>query len=415
MQSVVDDKGPVSSARPASACLPEAAFARVEVATDPSGVLAVWRELEALAPGSPYQTSRFLLPWLVTEGAAEGVEPFIVTAFDRSGRPVALLPFGLRRGRVMRVANFLGGKHANYNMGLFRPDVAWRADQVEALLRRAAAAARHGPDLYALVNQPQQWNGACNPLAALPHQPSPSASHSTVLPSDPAAFFALRHSARTRKVLRNKRERLEAMGPVSHVVASTKDEVARVLGVFLTQKVASLERAGLPHALDRPAVRDFLRRAATPEGGQPAAIELHALLCGDKVVATFGGVEQARRFSGLMLSYEGDPEIARTSPGHLLLASVIGMKCRDGCTGFDLGIGESRYKDEYCPVTDPLFDSFLPVTAKGRLWAAGEAARLRAKRVIKRSPRVWAAVQRLRKLSVRHGSRREPGCDPTSG
>lgn len=422
MPSVIDENLSSLSARTVPARPFTTAFARVEVATDPSGVLEVWRDLEVAANGSPYQTSRFLLPWLATEGRAEGIAPFIVTAYDQSGRAVALLPFGLRHRRLMRIAGFLGGKHANYNMGLFRPGSVWAAGHIEALLRAAAASVPGGPDLYALVNQPFMWNGFANPLATLPRQISPSAAYSTPLPDDPAVFFALNQSNRTRKALRDKRERLEAIGPVRHLVAASGEEAARVLAAFLDQKIAVLDAAGVAHVLDRPAVRDFLRRAATPIHGHPAALELHALLCGDRIVAAFGGAEHAGRFSGMLLSHEREPAIARTSPGHLLLTAVIGMKCRAGCTSFDLGIGESSYKDSYCPVTDPLFDSFVPVSAKGRLWAAGEASRLRTKGFIKQSPRAWAIAQRLRRLSGaatgrRGGSRQAPvgaGCETPS-
>ncbi len=374
-----------------------APFARVEVATDPARALPAWRELEAAGSASAYQSSRFLLPWIETQGAAEGVLPFLATAYDDRDRPVALLPFGLS-GRVIRVAGFLGGKHVNYAMGLFRPGVTWTPRDVSALLRAAARAGPVRPDAFVLANQPHAWDGLPNPLAGLRHQPSPSASHRTPLDPDPARFFAERQSRRTRKTLRGKREKLEAVGPVRHAVARTAEEVGRGLDAYLAQKTATLDGAGLPHDLGNPALRAFLHRLARPDGTAPPALDLHTLSCGDRIVATFGGLARSGRFSGLLISYDGAPEIARTSPGELLLAAVIEAKCRDGFASFDLGVGEARYKHGYCPVEDPLFDSFLPVTARGRLWALEEACRLRAKRWIKRSPRAWDAVGRLRTL-----------------
>ena len=93
-------------------------------------------------------------------------------------------------------------------------------------------------------------------------------------------------------------------------------------------------------------------------------------------------------------SYDADAEIARSSPGALLLRAIIEAKCRDGLAAFDLGIGEARYKDEWCDETLPLFDSLMPVSPKGHVYCAFESARLRGKRWIKQSPWAWPAVRR---------------------
>ena len=73
----------------------------------------------------------------------------------------------------------------------------------------------------------------------------------------------------------------------------------------------------------------------------------------------------------------------------------------EGFTSFDLGVGEARYKDTYCPTEDPLFDSFFATTSQGRLCLAQEMLRLRLKGAVKRSAWAWATVQRLRKLRGR--------------
>lgn len=374
-------------------------FARISVASDPQAVLADWLALERRTPVSAYQAASFLVPWIETEGRAGSVTPMLVTAYDERDCPIAFLPLGIRRVGPLRVAGFLGGKHVNYNLGLFGPELAWTAADLEALLRAAARSVAGSVDLYAFSNQPRAWDGIANPFALMRHQPSPSFSYRTALPPDPETYFAKCHSPHARKSLRHKRARLERLGPVSHRVARSPDEAAAILEVHLAQKAPKLATMGVEQILDDPALQAFLHRIARPDAKGHAALELHALTCGERVVATFGGLARGRHFTGLMISHDCEPEFARSSPGELLLASVIRMKCLDGFEGFDLGIGEARYKEIYCPVADPLFDAFLPVTPAGRLFLIQASARLRIKGAIKRTPWAWALARRVRRLS----------------
>jgi CelD/BcsL family acetyltransferase involved in cellulose biosynthesis len=371
--------------------------ASVAVLDDLAAASAVWATLQQCAPASPYQTAAWLRCWLETEGAPLGVTPMIVVAYDDRQRATALLPFGIRKAGPVRVASFLGGRHSNYNMGLFAPGWVWSANDVEDLLRRAAAALPGRLDVYALVNQPQAWNGAANPLALLDRQPSPSSCHRAVLTPDPEAFLRVHQSAAARKKLRAKLKHLGAIGAVTHLTARTPAEVAAILDAHLAQKSARLAFLGASDVIS-PVLRTFLDRAAEPRPDGSALLELHGLLCGERIVATFGGLSHAGRFSGLLISYDAAPEIARNSPGELLLTEVIAAKCREGFSGFDLGIGEARYKESYCPIDDPLFDSFLPLTLGGRAFVLRESLRLMAKRSIKQSGWAWSAIQRFRRF-----------------
>ena len=90
------------------------------------------------------------------------------------------------------------------------------------------------------------------------------------------------------------------------------------------------------------------------------------------------------------------PEIARCSPGEVLLSLLVESKCRQGLKAFDLGIGEGRYKSTWCDRAEPLFDTLVPLTAKGRIFVMAEAARRRLKRVVKQNERLWKLAQDLR-------------------
>ena len=87
-----------------------------------------------------------------------------------------------------------------------------------------------------------------------------------------------------------------------------------------------------------------------------------------------------------------------------MVQAVVADAIARGFAEFDLGVGEARYKDEACEIVEPLFDSAFAVTLKGRLAAWAFLAARRAKRSVKRSPRLKALHARLRRLRGRSGA-----------
>ena len=199
---------------------------RIEVYENPADALAAWRELEAVAPASAYQTRKWLVPWIETIGRASGICPLIVVAHGANDVPVALFPFGIVQHGGVRLVNFLGGRDSNSNLGLIRPGTRLDRSDLVALLHAAARKARLQPDAFVLSNQPASWEGVANPFALLAHQRSPSECHSaTLIPNDAASFVKERLSGNLRKKLRKKRKKLSEWGPVSHIVARTPADV----------------------------------------------------------------------------------------------------------------------------------------------------------------------------------------------
>ena len=157
-----------------SAAIGNRPFAAVEVFHDVAAVRDIWEELEAAAPVSIYQTRAFLIAWLETLGTAQKIAPLFVAAKDRDGRPVLLLCLGIKTAGPLRIGRFLGEKATNFDMPLCRPGVVWTRADIDAVLRDAAAKlGAAAPDVFALRDQPFEWLGFSNPLALLPHRPSP--------------------------------------------------------------------------------------------------------------------------------------------------------------------------------------------------------------------------------------------------
>ena len=374
-------------------------FARVEASCDFAALAEAWQALELTAPASAYQTLRWVRPWAQTVGAAAGIRPLIIAAFDELDRPIALLPLGIVNRGPLRLAEFLGGKDANFTFGLFRPGVPFSRADLIAMLREGCAKAGVRVDAFALVSQPEAWGGVANPLLALAHQPSPSFGYKGKLLADPEACMAKHLSKDARKKLKKKERKLTEAGALSYVAARDRASAQEIMAAFLAQKAVRMAVMGVADVFAQPAQRQFIQSAAVDRAADPdAAIRLYALYAGTRIVATYGCSVHGGRMSGLFNSYDADPEVARSSPGDLLLGWIVREACAAGLTEFDLGVGEARYKGAFCDEEERLFDAYAALTVPGMALAKVKSAKRRVKRFIKTSPQVWALSVRLRKL-----------------
>jgi CelD/BcsL family acetyltransferase involved in cellulose biosynthesis len=375
-------------------------IARVEVFDDMEGAEPHWRALErAHALATPYQRFEFLSLWQQYVGVEEGFTPFIVVGFDVLGTPLFLLPLGARPMARCTVIEFLGGKHANFNMGLWRRDMAAaiNGEALRAVLDRLAGRA----DAMLLRNQSLTWEGATNPFALLPHQRAANHGFSGALAPDFESLLRARTNAATRKKMRKKERTLAGYGAVRFERAETPAQISRVLDAFFKQKGARMQRIGVTDVFAEADVRRFVEAAAAQRlaDGNPL-IELYSLSVDDIIAATMGGIAGDGRFCGMFNSIIDGP-YAVESPGEQLILNLVRLCCERGLATFDLGIGDAHYKNLFCGDAEPLFDSFLPLSRAGRLLAPAAAFTESLKRAIKQHAMLWSMVRGLRRLRAR--------------
>jgi CelD/BcsL family acetyltransferase involved in cellulose biosynthesis len=372
-------------------------IARVEIFANMAAAEPHWRALELTQTlATPYQRYDFLKLWQRHVGEACGTTPFIVVAFNAMGTPLFLWPFGARKVGSLRVVEFLGGKHANFNMALWRRDAAANisAGDLRAVLRCLAERA----DIVKLVNQPLTWAGTTNPFALLPQQRSANFGFSGALVPDFEALFRARTNAATRKKMRKKQRTLASYGEVRFERASEAADVRRVLDAFFKQKSARMHVLGVHDAFAAPGARRFIEAAATEQiAGDEAPIELYALSVGEIIVATMGGIVGGGRFCAMFNSIM-QGRFAIESPGEQIIVNLVRICCERGLDTFDLGIGEAHYKTLFCGDAEPLFDSYLPLSTGGRLLAFAFAIAATAKRTVKQTPALWSLVRAVRRL-----------------
>ena len=366
------------------------------VTDDFAAVKDVWRRLAGQGHATPYQSYAFCEAYFRHVEAAEGARAAIVVLHDAGREPVALLPLSVRRAGPFRVAHFIGGRQSNFNMPLFgRAGEAIGRDPLRASL--VAAGRLMNVDALILHAQPRVWDGFANPMAALASMDSPSNGYRLSLEANADTVFARQLSKDTRRKLRQKAQKLARIGDVRFDRPSGADAQA-ALADFFRLKADRFAAQGIADPFAQPSVRAFLSEAvATPS----PTIELHTLRVGGRLVAVFGGVVHAGRFSALLTAFDSDEAISRCSPGDILLTELIRDCCARGLATFDLGVGEAHYKDKICDAEEPLFESFVPVTPAGQAIVAASLATMVLKRAIKTSDVGRRALALMRAIRSR--------------
>jgi len=371
----------------------------VDVLFDLVAAEPIWRGFEAgQHVATPYQRFDLLSAWQREVGVCETTKPCIVIACDGERRPLMLLPLALRRNYGVRILSFMGGKHTTFNMPLSDGSFVAEPADLEALvvgLREHAAA-----DVLALTQQPLRWRASANPMAMLPHQDSVNAC--PVLIMAPEIPPPIGNSFRKR--LKGKERKLQSLPGYRYHVAVSDFDIARLLDWFFRVKPLRMAEQKLPNVFADRGVENFIRGACMAhlaDGNR--VIDIHALECDEEVIALFAGVADSHRFSMMFNTYTMSDH-SRHSPGLILMRNIIDHYSVRGYRALDLGIGSDDYKRMFCKDDEPIFDSFIPLSPRGRLAASAMSGVARAKHLVKHNQRLFRLAQGLRSAIHRGGA-----------
>jgi CelD/BcsL family acetyltransferase involved in cellulose biosynthesis len=370
-------------------------IAGIELVHDLADAEAIWRGLENAGQScTPFQRFDFVAAWQRNVGAQEGLSPLIVIACDSERRPLMLLPLAVKHAYGARCAGFMGGKHSTFNMALWDRDFAATATAADLEGLVAALSARRPADVLALHQQPLNWRGLPNPIALLPHQPS--ANDLPLLKMEPGAAPTALVSKSFRQRLKGKERKLQPLAGYRYHLATTDADVTRLLDWFFRIKPLRMAEQKLPDVFAEPGIEDFIRNAcAAPVSGGNRVIDIHALECDEEVIAIFAGVADGHRFSMMFNTYTMSAN-SKYSPGLILMRNIIDHYAGRDYRAFDLGIGSDDYKRLFCKDDEPIFDSFIPLSPRGKLAAGVMSGLNRTKRLVKHNPALLEMAQKLR-------------------
>jgi CelD/BcsL family acetyltransferase involved in cellulose biosynthesis len=305
-----------------------------------------------------------------------------------------LLPLALSHRHGVRTVTFMGGKHATFNMALYDRQFAAGVTVADLTTLLSWLRAHGRADVLALTRQPQRWRDLSNPMALLPHQPS--VNDCPLLSMAPGAEPATLISNSFRRRLKGKERKLQALPGYRYHIATAETDIARLLDWFFRVKPLRMAEQKLPDVFAEAGVEAFIRGACSARlASSGHAIDIHALECDDEVIAIFAGVADGHRFSMMFNTYTMSDN-SRFSPGLILMRNIIDHYAGQGYRALDLGIGSDDYKRLFCKSDEPIFDSFIALSPRGRLASHAMSSINRAKHLVKHNQTLFSLAQKLR-------------------
>jgi CelD/BcsL family acetyltransferase involved in cellulose biosynthesis len=359
-----------------------------------------WRNFEAEADCFAFQRFAWLATWQRCVGATEGIAPVLVWVEDEAGRPLMLLPLGLKRRRGIARLIWLGGPLSDYLAPLLSPDWEQRLSREGFLaLWRAIECLLPPFDALCLERQPEYIQGKPNPMLWLGAWRHPSSAHVATLSGNFEAFLRDRHGAGWLGAERRKERRLANAGRLAFVVADGSN-AAPLLEAMIVQKSAHYRALGVKD-LFAGAHRDFVR-TLTDEQIETGFVRLFALTLDDRVIASHWGLVDRDRFYYMLPAYQRG-EIMRYSPGRLLLRHMLRWSMERGLRFYDFTVGDEPYKREWSDRELRLFDRYAGRTPRGRLYCTARRLTGTMKGALKRRRLLWELGKKLRaRLAQRH-------------
>jgi len=313
---------------------------------------------------SPYFRPEF------TQAVASVREDVEVAVLISDGTAVGFFPFHRKRDGV---AEPVGGRLSDFHGVVIDPHRRWSPRELIARCGLRSWRFDH------LVADQLPFRRHCFDVSASPF----------IDLSDGFETYAAQRrkagSNRIKKVERKRRKLAREIGPVRVNLACTDGEVLRTL---LRWKSDQYLRAGLPDLFAVDWSRELLNRILQ-HGDDGFSGMMAVLHVGDRPAA----VDFCLRSSGVCHSWfpAYDPELARYSPGHILLVETLKGAKEKGFQRLHLGKGEESYKSSF---------------ANGAVEIADGAVDLRP--VASRVHRAWFHTRRLLKQTPLRGALRRP-------
>jgi CelD/BcsL family acetyltransferase involved in cellulose biosynthesis len=227
------------------------------------------------------------------------------------------------------------------------------------------------------------------------------AAHRSALAASPAIAIAdgferyereqAEAGSKTLKRLRSRQRRLERdYGPVRFEADVDDPELFATL---LRWKSARYESTGAADLLARPWFRAVVE-AAFGASADGFACPLSVLWAGERPVAMHLGPRSRSVWHYWLPAHDGDPELARLSPGMLMILAMAEHAPELGVRALDFGRGDARHKREFANSEVALAEGWVSIPSTT---AAGQWLRRSGRGLARRS----GLGPRLRRLRAR--------------
>ncbi len=347
----------------------------------------------ASARPSPFMLATYLAARAEHLAAATTI---LLIAAELDGRLVGGLPLQVDRWAGARLGSFVGGFDGEASDLLLAPAAPPETPTI------LAAAARPHADLVQLAGLgPTSAAARGGDLTLIERV----AAHVLDAGPDWEAIYAAHVSAQTRKTHRKRRRRLEASGELEVHVATSPDDITRLLPAAFAVHRARWDGLRDGSLFGTDSGRAF-SLAVAPQMAAHGAAYLVLLELDGAPVAFQYAFRAGTTVSLFRIGH--DPAHARNAPGLIAMLTALEHACATGATRIELLGGAEDYKAGLSDRNEPLNDGVgWAHGAAGRPAALARVADLRARRLLKRS----ALLRRI----IRGGGRRGGAPGPTSG
>lgn len=345
------------------------------VAFSADAALACFGEHALVA--SPFQSRDWLAAWLTAHGTLEDFR--VIEVRKDEGR--WLLPLQMSQRAGLRILQKVGGAHASF----FTPARLGSPPPLTPTDLQASVQAL-GAHALILEDCPLSWEK--HPLFSGVFPSAPDLARGLTL--EPETLRQLDKGEAAKK-LRAKKRKLEALGQLEAGFEDCRTAPA-VLEHLLTWKEAQLRSLGIRNLFADQHIGAFLRHGLEPCGG----LRLFSLRLEGHPIAALLVAQAASHASGMITAFDPRPDIARCGPGDVLVRDLILALAQEGMAGFDLGVGDARYKRMHAPEEIPLLDVHAAVSAAGAAFVTLHKTARRAKAAIKREGSLFEKLKSAR-------------------
>lgn len=366
----------------------------VEMSADPVAIGVEWRQFEAHAIGSLYQTWAWCSAWMETVGTAWEVQPLIVRGHC-DGETLFLMPLQIRRRQGVKVLEWLGAPHLGYGFPMLDPAFAaeargWFAKNLDKVFHQLPAH-----DAISLADNPHRLLGVENPLSPAFNLKGANQSFAMRLQPDFAALHAAKKSAARRRTARKNENALAQSGTPSFGLPETAAETHALLDVMFRNQEQRLAELGI-HGVFGDIERRFVHRLADIQDKDRPILAPYALSQNGEVLAVMLGGLHANVYWALISSLAPGPQ-RRHSPGDAALTRTIAACCERGLAMFDFSPGDADYKRLWADEVIDLSVILKARSYRGLAWCVAMTARTLGKRLIKTTPWLHAKSKTVRR------------------
>jgi CelD/BcsL family acetyltransferase involved in cellulose biosynthesis len=354
-----------------------------------------WLSFQEIAAGTFFQTFEWCRAWLDTVGRASKAEPVIVSGRYETGELAFLLPFCSRRSGGLNIIEWIATGQSGYGYGLFDPNFLpgareWFASRGWAVIEKLKPA-----DVLHLRDMPEDFHGFPHPLGGWFSFAGANSSYTMKLEKNFDALYAKKRSPASRRGNRKRDAKLFTREHAIFGLPASPAETHQLLDAMFDHQQHRLSENGVSRLFGEPEKALIHRLADLPSNRAPSLLPYHLQTDGQLSAMMLGGYYAGAYWA--LISSLAPGNLRKYSPGDAALRRTIQACCENGLTAFDFSSGDMPYKWQWADKSIRLHETVRVLSWRGFAWALAKTLGLLAKRLIKRSPPLWAAAVTIRK------------------